>query len=313
MFKGEFKFDLHDALMARGQQYCRAYHTTNEPITEWLSLTPVKNPRVLTVAASGDQPLMYAGAGAAHIDTFDITVNACAVMDFKTTALQQKLNLSEYQDAVQTLIKLDQLETMGTRQLSAFMRIVDNMPLRTRPILQSIIRTNFNLDAFSQHTIKKLKLPTDEAQFAKMQKSVHAPFNFIWSDLVNVHHYIDGEYDIINLSNIFDHYLWYKNSPKSVFDSIKSLWPHLRPGGYMLCTSTAPDNLETIQLIAKLLPQSDISITHQNTEPPEFRLCTQSYFRKQDAVASKMPDENTWEILRDKQYGRARFMICRRR
>lgn len=34
---------------------------------------------------------------------------------------------------------------------------------------------------------------------------------------------------------------------------------------------------------------------------------------EQDAPAAKMPDESVWEILRDKQYGRARFLIMRRR
>lgn len=34
---------------------------------------------------------------------------------------------------------------------------------------------------------------------------------------------------------------------------------------------------------------------------------------EQDAVASVMPDDGAWEILRDKQYGRARFLIMRRR
>lgn len=253
MFKGEFNFDLHDALMARGAQYCRAYHTTNEPISEWLSLAPIQNPRVLTVAASGDQPLMYAAAGASHVDTFDITVNACAVMDFKTSALQVGANLDEYTDAVQNLIHLDELDTIGTRQHAKFMRIVENMPMRTRSLMQNIIRQNFNQTAFSQHSARKLRFPTDDKQFAKMQACVSVPFDFIWADLTNVHHYISGQYDIINVSNIFDHYLWYMDSPKSVFDAIKSLTPYLRSGGYMLCTSTDDENLRTIRLISTMI------------------------------------------------------------
>lgn len=34
---------------------------------------------------------------------------------------------------------------------------------------------------------------------------------------------------------------------------------------------------------------------------------------EQDGPYAVMPDENAWEILRDKQYGRARFLILRRR
>lgn len=252
MFTGEFNFNMHDALMARGPQYCRAYHATNEPIGKWLSLAPVKNPRVLTVAASGDQPLMYAATDASHVDTFDITVNACAVMDFKTTALRLTNNLTEYQDMTQNLIHLDELDTIGTRQFVAFMRIVDSMPLRTRNLMQNIIKTNQNHTAFSQHTARKLHFPTNML-FESMQTNVQKPFNFIWSDLTNVHHYINGQYDIINVSNIFDHYLWYMDSPKSVFDAITHLTPYLRTGGYLLCTSTDYENLRTVKLISTMV------------------------------------------------------------
>jgi len=34
---------------------------------------------------------------------------------------------------------------------------------------------------------------------------------------------------------------------------------------------------------------------------------------EQDGTDFTSPDENAWEILRDKKYGRARFLILRRR
>lgn len=280
MFKGEFKFDLHDALMARGAQYCRAYHTTNEPVDEWLPMTPVLKPRVLTVAASGDQPLMYKSAGASHIDTFDITFNACAVMDFKTSALQLTETIAEYQDMVGNLINLDELDTIGTRQHAAFMRIIDNMPQRTRQLMQNIIRKNLYQDAFSQHTARKLHFPTDATQFQEMKACAEKPFNFIWADLINVHHFINDTYDIINVSNIFDHYLWYKNSPKSVLDSIKNLWSHLRGGGYMFCTSTSEENIITIKLIATQIAKlnADISLYNNLSHYPWMAIVLQKSY-----------------------------------
>lgn len=277
MFKGEFKFNLQDALMARGAQYCRAYHTTNEPITQWHPMTPISKPRVLTVAASGDQPLMYAANGATHIDTFDITANACAVMDFKTSALKLTANFTEYHDMVGNLIHLDELDNIGTRQHATFMRIVDNMPPRTRGLMQSIIRTHYYHDAFSQHTSHKLRFPVDDDQFAKLKARNPQHFNFIWADLINVHNYINGTYDIINVSNIFDHYLWYKESPKSVFDAITSLWSHLRDGGYMLCTSTSEENLVTIHMIATQVAKlrADISMYNNISHYPWMAIVLQ--------------------------------------
>lgn len=110
-----------------------------------------------------------------------------------------------------------------------------------------------------------------------MRAASPAPFNFIWADLINVHHYINGEYDIINVSNIFDHYLWYKDSPKSVFDSIKNLTPHLRTGGYMLCTSTDDENLRTVRLISTMIKglHADVSMNRNRSQYPWMSIVLQ--------------------------------------
>lgn len=245
MFKGEFKFDLQTALQQNTAfsmpQYSDAYHTTNEPIIDWLPLTPVKGKRILTVAASGDQPLMYAAYGAAYVDTFDITINACAVMDFKTTALQS-LDYSNYAKMVQNLINLDDPDVIKNADL---LRIISNMPARTCMLMYDLIMSR--PEAFSQHPTPRIAFPKDPQTYAKMQKAVKRPFNFIWANLANLSHYIDGKYDIINVSNIFDHILWVNNqSADSVFVTIAQLMSHLNVGGHIICTTplqTTPEIL----------------------------------------------------------------------
>lgn len=254
MFTGQFKFNITDAMDKRLQlhhpEYYGTYHTTNEVIEDQLPLAPIKNPRVLTVAASGDQPLMYASTGASEIDTFDISVFACMVMDFKTSALQF-MTYPEYMQSVQNLYHLDKLEL--THKI---IQTINNMPQRTRTLMYNA--RMYRPDALSQHPTKTPAFPTISQRYSQIKSSVKTPFNFIWADLENVSHYIHGQYDIINISNIFDHYLRCKESPAdAICDTIINLWTHLRLGGYIVCTSNCAETVNTIEQVPNWLQCSE--------------------------------------------------------
>lgn len=226
MFKGEFTFDLKHL---RGTpQYRWAYVTTNEPIDKYPTLVPPQNKRILTVAASGDQPLAYAAAGAAHIDTFDITINACAIMDFKTTALKMPVDKAEYEKLILSFKDL-------RKPYDLFPHIVNNMPDRTRALMEYHTENWFN-GVFTTEYFKSVYEPHFDAI---TRNALNTPFNFIWTDLINLHKYLDCTYDIIYLSNIFDHYHFHKRT-SDIFQTIWHLWPHLNTGGQMLCTSNQP-------------------------------------------------------------------------
>lgn len=267
MFKGEFKFDLQDALRQSlhcQPQYCDAYHTTNEPIEEWLPLTPVKNPRVLTVAASGDQPLLYAANGAAHIDTFDLTINACAIMDFKTAAIQS-MNFSEYMDAVHVLGALPKMKK-GDPRINTIFNIIRNMPQRTQALMCNTVL--WRPSVFSKQFNNKPRFPQSAQRYKQIQETIRAPFNFIWADLANISHYINDQYDIINISNIFDHYLWARpDSAQAIFNTIQSLCPYLNVNGYLLCTTTSYETLDILDLAPKRMPNLDIKISFYDKAP----------------------------------------------
>lgn len=250
MFKGQFNFNLNDAmdrrLQLRHPEYYGTYHTTNEVIEEQLPLAPIKNPRVLTVAASGDQPLMYAAAGASEVDTFDITVFACMIMDFKTSAIKF-MNYPEYMQTVQNLYHLDKLELT-----QPIIQSINDMPQRTRTLMYNA--KIYRPDALAQHSAKTPAFPTNLHRYTQMQTAVTAPFNFIWADLENISHYIHGKYDIINISNIFDHYMRCKESPVgAICDTIINLWANLHIGGYIVCTSNCDDTINVIDQIPNWL------------------------------------------------------------
>lgn len=265
MFKGEFVFDEFALREFRNfcalPQYAAAYPITNEPIEQWISLTPAKNPRVLTVAASGDQPLMYAAAGAAHVDTFDITVNACAMMDFKTTALQS-MNYEQYINTIKLFEeRLGRLTQNDIKRISA---VVRQMPDRTRDLMTKIIKKPMYA---LRYVYGEPPFPDNADLYSQIRRNVHAPFNFIWSDLINVTNYIHDKYDIINLSNIFDFYVWYQNkSQMTVCKTIYKLWPYLNKGGYILCTTRHNKHIKLANTLSRLPLMPSITLAGPDTK-----------------------------------------------
>lgn len=227
-----------------------------------MQLVPPQNKRVLTVAASGDQPLAYAAAGATHIDTFDITINACVIMDFKVSALQF-MSHTEYSDAIYKLSNLDDTDSVDAwRQIDAYKPIVkaiENMPGRTRTLMHNIISRR--KDAIRNESALTI-FPTYGKTYAKMQQAMHGPFNFIWADLMHVSNYTQNKYDIINISNIFDHFVWNGRPRQDLLSTIEILWSHLNVGGHLLCTTTSYDIILNIfGRLSFLLPElhTDIS------------------------------------------------------
>lgn len=253
MFTGEFDLDLNEATNTGTEypQYGRGFSTTNEPIEEWLPLTPIKQPDVLSVAASGDQPLLYSATGAATVDTFDISINACVMMDFKTTALQS-MSYLQYKD---TFIDINKHDIYKNKNIAP---IIDQMPDRTRELTQHI--ANKRPRTFIQ-TIFGDVFPGNNLLYRQMQHNAPQPFNFIWADIMNVSKYLTRTYDIIYLSNIFDHCVWNGKNQFDMVQIIYNLWPHLRCGGYVLVTtpykfdSTVYDLFHHDRYITRTLPE----------------------------------------------------------
>lgn len=275
MFKGEFRFNMNKAIAPSGRQaryqYAQGYHTTNEPLAEIIPLTPTNDKRVLTVAASGDQPLMYAAAGASHIDTFDITINACAIMDFKVSALQF-MSHTEYSDAIYKLSSLNDTDSIDAwRQIDAYKPIVkaiENMPGRTRTLMHNIISQR--KDAIRNESALTI-FPTYGKTYAKIQQAINGPFNFIWADLMHVSNYTQHKYDIINISNIFDHFVWNGRPRQDLLSTIEILWSHLNVGGHLICTTTSYDILwDIFGRLSFLLPKLHTNISFPSVSDSFF-------------------------------------------
>lgn len=231
--RSEYNFTTGQHWGANFAKFSPAYAKTNEDIREiFWALQPKPGQSVLTVAGSGDQVLHYAMAGASHIDTFDITFNAKMMMDIKTAAIQ-KLNRADYTKFINSVS-----HTRNIADMPECGRFIDSMPADTRDYIQQMRGAHLVRGGFYTEM-----LYNDE--YAKLQKIIKGPFNFIWTDLSDLSRHLKMEYDQIYLSNI----LQYRARPEYVTPLVLDLARFLKPGGIMV-VNVAPffvgDDLEVV-------------------------------------------------------------------
>ncbi len=230
---GEFYAKTLDANRIRP-----AFLVTNEYLNRTIGAFGGVARDVLTVAASGDQPLLYAAHGARHVDTFDVTFCARAIMDLKTTAISM-LDYDRYIKMISDLLYVQR-----TRQNILIpdnvARVVSEMPGTTREFILRMSGANIFASGLYRSSEKYSFQPT-ATQYQQMQNKVRWPFNFIWTDIVDLHMYLDSKYDVINISNIFE---WIPAA--NVMPVLRNLFEYVRPGGYILATvfSTYNDYVE---------------------------------------------------------------------
>lgn len=204
--------------------YSPAYVISNENLHWITGLTKNMGRRVLTTTGSGDQPMFYSLNGATHVDTFDISFCAKVIMDIKTAALKT-LPRDEYIALLGALHK-----TADAQSIPAMREIMHQIPENSAKFIRDmrgckIFTSGWGPDMYKSH------LPTD-AEYAQMRDTINAPFKFIWTDLNDLHAHLTSEYDVINLSNIFEHC-----NASQIPKILVSLRNYIRPGGYIIAQS----------------------------------------------------------------------------
>ncbi len=211
--------------------YSPGYVISNEDIHTITGIIEKPLNNVLTVAASGDQPMFYALRGAKNIDTFDMTACACAIMDIKTTAIH-KLKHEEYAELLENLSTSVQ-PALTVEQATP--KIISDMPSRSAEFLSGMRNCGMFTRGFGPQ-MYTYNMPTTE-EYNKMRKKIKRPFNFIWSDITNLHTHLTKQYDMINVSNIFE---WLY--PEQMHPTLNKLRPHINIGGYIQATIMRKDN-----------------------------------------------------------------------
>ncbi|MBO5946629.1 MAG: DUF3419 family protein [Alphaproteobacteria bacterium] len=226
--------------------YSHAYVVSNEDLRHTTGLTRDMGRKVLTVAGSGEQPLFYTLNNATQIDTFDISYCARAIMDIKTQAIKSGMPYEEY---VQLLKDLHFKPSAS--QVSGMSEILPIIPAHSAKFVRGMDGYRIFGNGLSPEHYKKEMISGDE--YSALQKKLTGHFNFIWSDVADLHTHLTTEYDVINLSNIFE---W---TPGLILPTLQNLRNHVRPGGYILvqtgCGLSIGRNMEAYVKASKTLKE----------------------------------------------------------
>ena len=206
---------------------------TNEDLYAAMGNMPKNCNRALTVAASGDHPLWCSLYGAKYVDAFGITFNAKCIMDIKVVALNC-LNRDEYVSLLQELYNRsnDNNEDLYYSWLKWKKRRLFERKIANRLPIADLkhIRKNKKCDLFGSGNIDLYRMPTRQ-EYAKLQKIVKEPYNFIHTDIKFLGFKLTQSYDFIHLSNIFEHMNITLYQQEQI---ITSLMGHVNTGGRIL-------------------------------------------------------------------------------
>lgn len=176
--------------------YIPAYTVTNED-WRWAREITRDATSVLTVAGSGDQALTYRLTGAKTVDTYDITKCAGILQEIKTAAIPIMSRLEYYQ-----LLRELRCCT-NALNLASMERVIPRMCPQTIDLMRDKIGAiAFNrgsrVDAFPEN------LFTDD-EYKRLQKIITGSFKFLNCNITNLRHNTTQQYDLIDISNIFDY------------------------------------------------------------------------------------------------------------
>lgn len=203
-------------------QYSRAYVITNEDLRYSLQFMPKETNRALTVVGSGDHPLFASLYGAKHVDTFDISYNAKCVMDIKVAALQNGLDLFEYEQMLYELFYCRDIT--GLKNID---KISGKLPSVEYKYLCNMKKVSlFHQGANPQRYARFLP---NKQEYDKLKGIVKKTYRFILSDIKDLNTKLTEPYDFIHVSNIFD----YVQKNES-FDVLLSLLKLVKPKGRIL-------------------------------------------------------------------------------
>lgn len=224
-----------------------AYAISNEN-QRWITSRFQNAKRILTVAGSGDQAMFYSINGATHVDTYDIALFARVIQDIKTTALKV-LNHTEYCELIESINNTYN----DYRTAKHIARVLPHLPMDSIEILNKYGQ----YAKFNRGSMYPEHLPTRD-EYARMQTKITQPYNFIHAPLNKLHEHISGQYDIINISNIFD-----TVPGREQLQIMSNLLPHLSVGGRLLYIAQAGGY--DYSVIQYENPQTGIKFGHEGT------------------------------------------------
>ena len=159
-------------------------------------------------------------------------------MNLKTAAIRT-LDYVEYYKLIENIDDLKQ----STFNDSLF-KTMRQLPPKESNLIYDLIQ--YRPHVFGRGYPRTEYMPT-VTEYQIMREKVTGPFNFIWSDLLHLHKYLNKTYDIINISNIIDY--MHQQNMTPVYRSIHNLMPHLELGGKIIAMTCDDSNQTTRSFI----------------------------------------------------------------
>lgn len=226
-------------------KYTPAYIVSNENVHDVVQrFMPKQTHNALTVAASGDHPLICKLYGAKNVKTFDISYNAKVLMDIKSAAVPI-LNIGEYSNLLENLYKKPRLLSVPQ---------MDKIMPRLTPVVRQYIRDTNGVRLFSkgfgpQSYMRYALMPTE---YKTLQSKLTKSFDFTWSDITDLNLY--EMYDFMHLSNVMDYVQYDDLAP-----ILKKMQKHVNIGGRIVIDSLV-DRYTRIWLMDAVSKQNDWNI-----------------------------------------------------
>lgn len=192
-----------------------AYLVSNEDLRSAMDLLQPRGADVLTVAASGDQPIFYKLYGANCIDTFDVSYAAKVMMDVKTAAIQ-KFDNKQYRQMLNNINVARGIADVPEYEMIKAMCPSDS---------QEFIRNMHGMQYYLRGGLWADSAPF-AAEYDVIKKSVKQNFNFIWSDLDSLAGRLNRKYDQMYLSNVLQYGCSVPRVLKIATDLSECLNPH---------------------------------------------------------------------------------------
>ena len=250
--------DYYDSLQSgqsRNTTVNKVYKTSNEDLDEKFSHIDIKGKRVATVGSGGEQALHAIYNGASEVDLIDLNIMAKPYVELKIAAIKG-LSFDEFKEFFSNISdNLPKYYSKFSHNLKGESKTFwDEVVLEGKAKYVShfehnneIFGSNYYSDEESYNKLKNILLKGD------------CKLNFIMSEFENFPEKLNGKYDLILLSNIFDYFATNLADGKNVgmfADTLMQLYKNNLEDHGAIEASSRGSNFAFVKIARKLKAQT---------------------------------------------------------
>lgn len=222
----------------------RLYSYSTEITEDYLENFDFKETRIITVGSSGDQVLTYALAGSKDITIMDANPLTPFFINLKIAAVKT-LSMEEFSSFFK------QENSREFMSFKTYAKIRENLDDKTKVFWDKLYDDEIQDKIFHFYTSAKedSKPPflASKENYEKLKSQIDdVEINFHYADLSTFHENAEGEYELIDLSNIYTYV-----SKEKYWNAVNHLHKHLTKNGYIKLHYCSPNELDDFTYLNK--------------------------------------------------------------